>query len=139
ENAAQSPKEKRAAISKVFPWGEAWPPPPSAGNYADESAKKAGAGTIYIEGYDDGFERTCPVEAFPPNALGLRGLGDNVSEWCDDWYDPVRNDEKTLRGASWRDADELYLLSSFRGAFEPAQRFPAYGFRCVLELPAAPR
>lgn len=34
----------------------------------------------------DGFERTCPVRAFPPNGLGLYGMAGNVWEWCADWY-----------------------------------------------------
>ncbi|MEA3207974.1 MAG: eukaryotic-like serine/threonine-protein kinase [Chthoniobacter sp.] len=139
EDAAKTPKEKRGAITGVFPWGSAWPPPPRAGNYADASAKKAGVGTAHLEGFDDGFARTSPGETFPANALGLHGLGDNVSEWCDDWYDPAKKEERTLRGASWADADELYLLSSFRGAYNPTQRFTAYGFRCVLEVKAAGR
>lgn len=139
ETAVQSPKEKRAEIPSVFPWGKAWPPPPRSGNFADESAERGGVVTKFIEGYDDGFEHTNPVEAFTPNALGIFGLGDNVSEWCADWYDPDKQEDRTLRGASWVDNDERYLLSSFRGMSKPAQRFSAYGFRCVIELPATAR
>jgi len=82
------------------------------------------------------FPSTCPVKAFPPNALGLYGLGANASEWCEDWYDPQKQEARTLRGASWRDGVEFYLRSAFRGNFDPKERFAGYGFRVVLEVSA---
>ncbi len=136
EKPGESPKRKRGAITDVYPWGTTWPPPDKSGNYADASAKKEAVGTVYLQDYDDGFAQTCPVEAFPPNALGLHGLGGNAAEWCEDWYDPASKDARTLRGGSWADGEELYLRSSFRGSAEPTERFPGYGFRCVLEAPA---
>jgi formylglycine-generating enzyme required for sulfatase activity len=36
----------------------------------------------------DGYERTCPVDAFPPNAYGLFGMIGNTWEWTSDWYAP---------------------------------------------------
>ncbi|MFN2460581.1 MAG: SUMF1/EgtB/PvdO family nonheme iron enzyme, partial [Candidatus Velthaea sp.] len=45
----------------------------------------------------DGFERTSPVGAFPPNAYGLFDMAGNVWEWTCDWY-RVYNSEAVAHG-----------------------------------------
>ena len=36
----------------------------------------------------DGYERTSPVNAFPPNGYGLFDMIGNIWEWTTDWYVP---------------------------------------------------
>ncbi len=36
----------------------------------------------------DGYARTSPVKAFPPNGYGLYDMAGNVWQWCDDWFLP---------------------------------------------------
>jgi formylglycine-generating enzyme required for sulfatase activity len=36
----------------------------------------------------DGYARTSPVRAFPPNGYGLYDMAGNVWQWCDDWFLP---------------------------------------------------
>ncbi|MGY4317335.1 sulfatase modifying factor 1 [Bradyrhizobium sp. JR3.5] len=36
----------------------------------------------------DGYERTSPVTAFPPNGYGVHDMIGNVWEWTSDWYTP---------------------------------------------------
>ena len=37
---------------------------------------------------EDGYERTSPVNAFPPNGYGVCDMIGNVWEWTTDWYSP---------------------------------------------------
>ena len=38
--------------------------------------------------HEDGYERTSPVTAFPPNGYGVHDMIGNVWEWTADWYSP---------------------------------------------------
>ncbi len=123
EEPGATPQERDQRIKGVYPWGNEFPPPGWAGNYAGDS---------------DGFPNTAPVGSFRPNPYGLYDLGGNVWEWCEDWYD---NEQKyrVLRGGSWYRNDPDYLLSSNRNNNTPDHRNDNNGFRCVLVVGSAPR
>ena len=57
------------------PGGRTWPIPGRANSRTRTSAQ-------------DGYERTSPVTAFPPNGYGLHDMIGNVWEWTTDWYSP---------------------------------------------------
>jgi Sulfatase-modifying factor enzyme 1/Caspase domain len=128
--------DDRAPQPKLYPWGTVWPPPPGAGNYPDETSKKAMGGGRIIDGYDDGYAYTSPVGSFAPNKYGLYDMGGNISQWCEDWYDEDKK-LRVLRGASWL-ADDAIDEADFRSAArlydEPSTRNERYGFRCVLVI-----
>jgi len=46
----------------------------------------------------DGYERTSPVKAFPPNGYGLYDMSGNVWQWCSDWYQADLYRERAGRG-----------------------------------------
>ncbi|MDY0070106.1 MAG: PEGA domain-containing protein [Porticoccaceae bacterium] len=112
---------------KRFPWGDAFPPPANAGNYADQSAANV-LGRV-LAGYRDGQVVSAPVRQFPPNPRGLYGLGHNVAEWVHDYYGieptlgtqplvdpqgPAKGEFRVIRGASWRHGSITELRLSFR-------------------------
>jgi formylglycine-generating enzyme len=112
---------------KQFPWGD--DPPQSLPNYASR--------------WQTGPER---VAQYAPNAYGLCDIGDNVHEWCSDWYDPnyyaispERNPQgpaqttmhpprKSSRGGSWRHHIKVARCSA-RSSIPPDFQYADYGFR----------
>jgi formylglycine-generating enzyme required for sulfatase activity len=123
-----------------YPWGNALPVPPGAGNYADLSARSLVAQVI--DGYDDGHKVSAPVDSFAPNALGFFHLGDNVAEWAHDFYaltpsvtgqlvrDPVgpaEGEYHVIRGASFLHGTVTELRLSFRDYGRDPR--PDVGFR----------
>jgi len=128
-----TPAEKNHKILKVFPWGTQWPPPAGAGNYAGEESALPQA----LRGYNDGYARAAPVGSFAANRFGLFDLGGNVWEWCEDEFSAGTN-QRTMRGGSFNDSVEDLLLSSVRNHAAASEFHGNLGFRCVLEVGAAP-
>jgi formylglycine-generating enzyme required for sulfatase activity len=83
-----------------------------------------------------------PVGLYALNAYGLYNLGDNVHEWCNDWYDaryysvsPERNPQgppsssrRASRGGSWRHHIKVTRTSA-RSSIPPEFKYADYGFR----------
>lgn len=117
---------------KQFPWGDE--PPPSLPNYATR--------------WQNGPE---PVAQYTPNPFGLYDIGDNVHEWCSDWYDPnyyaispdrnpqgpeqssMRPPRKSSRGGSWRHHIKVARCSA-RSSIPPEFQYADYGFRIASNL-----
>lgn len=110
-----------------FTWGEEWPPPEGAGNFADESTSEFLG--QYLRGYDDGVMLTSNVGEFPANPQGLYDMAGNVSEWVHDFYgavsglstrtevDPMGPESgsyHTIKGSSWRHGTITELRLSYR-------------------------
>jgi len=117
----------RQGMTAKYPWGDAYPPPVGAGNYADESAR--GLIDVTIEGYNDGYAAAAPPGKFKPTATGLFDMGGNVAEWCHDYYaidpsepakeqvdpaGPREGSHRVVKGASWKLAGITYLRMAFR-------------------------
>jgi formylglycine-generating enzyme required for sulfatase activity len=131
--------EKRDGLIRDFPWGKAWPPPPNAGNFADEKYKKvvpsSGGGKVTsIPGYQDGFAYTSPVGAFPPNKFGLFDMTGNVWQWMDDSYNggTQRKDWGVLRGGSWGTSNKEELRLGYRNVMAREESDVVFGFRVVI-------
>jgi len=90
-----------------------------------------------------------PVDAYPSlHPLGFLGLGENVHEWCLDWYDaryyevspeedprgPERGTRRASRGGSWRH-DVKASRCAARSAIAPGLRYSDYGFRLAADAP----
>lgn len=144
-----------AAGTGKYPWGNAWPPPATAGGYCGPESITGLANTpkwSVMEGFKDDFARTAPVGQFAENIFGLHDMGGNVWEWCSSEYRktmntaelrkqfPALEEEKSadgtpyrvLRGGSWINDDPAFLLSSYRSYNHPTGWYDYLGFRVVL-------
>ena len=83
-----------------------------------------------------------PVGLFAANPYGLFNMGDNVHEWCADWYDahyyerspqcnphgPDQGNRRASRGGAWRHHIKVSRCAA-RSSIPPAFNYADYGFR----------
>jgi formylglycine-generating enzyme len=117
-----------AAEGLLYPWGNAGP------ELVPDYAKRWKLGPE-------------PVGLYAANAYGLYNLGDNVHEWCADWYDdryyahspernpqgPVSGSRRASRGGSWRHHIKVTQTAA-RSSIPPELQYADYGFRVARSL-----
>lgn len=114
-----------------YPWGDA---PWDEGPFAPGAA---------------GMDRPQPVGSAPPNGFGIYHMGENVHEWCSDWYapaydagetgdprGPASGERRASRGGSWRHRVKVTRCAA-RSSLPPDRRYNDYGFRAYAD--PAPR
>ena len=121
----------KAGREALYPWGDT--PPEALPDYSRR----------WLEGSE-------PVDAYPSlHPLGFLGLGENVHEWCADWYDagyyavsplqdppgPASGRRRASRGGAWRHAVKVSRCAA-RSSIPPAARYSDYGFRLAASAPA---
>jgi len=88
-----------------------------------------------------------PVGQWRTNDFGLSNMGDNVHEWCLDWFSadyyavsprenptgPESGTRRTSRGGSWRHQIKG-SRAAHRSSLPPEFRYTDYGFRVVRQL-----
>lgn len=101
---------------------------------------------------EDGFEETCPTNAFPPNGYGLYSMSGNSWEWCADWFSrdfhltgprespsgPPHGEAKVIRGGSFlchKSYCNRYRVAA-RTSNTPDSSTSHMSFRCARDLPA---
>ncbi|MBI5426826.1 MAG: SUMF1/EgtB/PvdO family nonheme iron enzyme [Nitrospinae bacterium] len=108
-------KAARGVDGRDYPWGEAG-------------------------GYQSGYANTCDFLLGRANSVteydlgvspyGCHDMAGNVWEWCVQPNAARYTTQKVARGGSWLNY-LVHAKCAFRNSFDPAERHPAVGFRCV--------
>ena len=115
--------------NRLYPWGNTWPP--RYGNFSDLTARKSFSNWEGIRHYEDEYAVTCPVRQSGANTWGIYGMGGNVWEWCDGWYDAGRT-YRIRHGGSWDFDGETSLRVSTCGFDRPGARYDTIGMRLIV-------
>jgi formylglycine-generating enzyme len=125
EKAAQGGKE-----DALYPWGDE---PPEA---RDE----------YLLRWRDNISAPLRVGQSAPNPYGLYDIGENVHEWCADWYSkdyyarspernptgPASGERRASRGGAWRHHIRASRCAA-RSSIPPDFKYTDYGFRVARD------
>jgi sulfatase modifying factor 1 len=88
-----------------------------------------------------------PVGLGTPNPFGLYDMGENVHEWCSDWYSkeyytcssgrnpagPPSGERRASRGGAWRHHIKASRCAA-RSSIPPEFRYTDYGFRVTRNI-----
>jgi formylglycine-generating enzyme required for sulfatase activity len=128
---AEWERAARGERDVAYPWGDAGPE--GVRDYARR----------WLEGPE-------PVDLYPsPHPWGFLGLGENVHEWCADWFaadyysvspeidprGPAEGRRRASRGGSWRH-DVKVSRCAARSSIPPHLRYADYGFRLRAPAPS---
>lgn len=101
----------------------------------------------YVQRWGGEVNGPLPVGLDSPNAYGLYDIGENVHEWCADWFgkdyyahSPARNprgpefgQRRASRGGSWRHQIKVSRCAA-RSSIPPTLQYADYGFRIARDI-----
>jgi formylglycine-generating enzyme len=101
----------------------------------------------YVRRWGGDVRATLPVGSGTPNGWGVYELGENVHEWCSDWFQrdyyavstehnpqgPASGERRASRGGSWRHHIKVSRCAA-RSSIPPQFQYADYGFRVVCEV-----
>lgn len=101
----------------------------------------------YVRRWRGEIKGPLPVGQGTPNPFGLCDIGENVHEWCADWFDrhyyaqspernprgPASGERRASRGGSWRHHIKVSRCAA-RSSIPPVFQYTDYGFRVVRDV-----
>jgi len=101
----------------------------------------------YVQRWGGEVKGPLPVGHGSPNAFGLFDIGENVHEWCADWFamdyytrspasnprGPEDGQRRASRGGSWRHQIKVSRCAA-RSSIPPTLEYADYGFRVARDV-----